>query len=238
MKYSQNPKFRGSLTFYTVVACCLVAIGGASYFALSKDKTSVKNNVSDNQSYKAPLSSYNSNGTPKKTESKVESKTEANKTVSDVPYEESKVESSTNTPPVQEKAAFVLPAEGKIIKNYSDTALQYSSTYNDMRLHLGIDIACKKNSNIKAVTNGTVTAVEKSVELGNVITVDHGSGIKVKYCGLKDVKLKAGQSVKAGDILGLCDTVPSECADEEHIHIEAFKDDKSVSPLEIIGLNQ
>ncbi len=232
MKFSKSPKFRGNLTFYTVIACCLIAIGGASYLAFSKPKTKI-NEMPDNSSYKKDTSSYNEseinqeNTTPE---------ADVKNTVSDVPYEES--QSQTESTDKEEKQVFVLPTEGKVIKNYSDTALQYSSTYADMRLHLGFDIECAKDSNVKSISEGTVVATDNSADYGGTVTIDHKNGIKVKYCGLKDIKLKTGQKVNAGDVIGICDTVPCECMDPSHIHIEATVNDNPISVLEIIGLNQ
>jgi hypothetical protein len=86
---------------------------------------------------------------------------------------------------------FIFPVDGKISKNYSETELQYSATYGDMRLHTGIDIACEKGASVKAMEEGRVVSVEENTSFGTVITVDHGNGITAKYCGIENVTVKA-----------------------------------------------
>ena len=125
---------------------------------------------------------------------------------------------------------FISPVEGKISKSYSETELQYSATYGDMRLHTGIDIACEKGASVKAMEEGRVVSVEENTSFGTVITVDHGNGITAKYCGIENVTVKAEDKLAKGEIIGAVGTVPCECADQSHIHIEMHEKGKTVSP--------
>lgn len=237
MKYYQTskfPKFVGSAGFYTIIALCLLAIGAASWFAVSRyneaqSQTGDTSSPKSYSSYDGPSSSYNSSTVIPNADVPQNNASVANP-VSDVPY--SSVE-QTSEP---EKRSFVLPAEGNVSKGYSDTALQYSQTYGDMRLHTGIDIQCDKGSDVKSAGKGTVTAVEESGELGRFISIDHGDGITVKYCGFESVNVKTGDKVSAGTVLGTVGSVPCECADKSHIHIEALKNGETVSPLSALGL--
>lgn len=237
MKYTQDYSYKKrkfGTSFYIIAACCLLILGGASWFALSNfsddENSSVKQESSE---YKDNTSSY--------IESKVEEFTEplpdvpAKDTAESVPEEpysseETKVETEKQT------VSFMLPVEGEVVKEYSSSSLQYSATYGDMRLHLGVDIACKEDTSVSACSDGTVVAVEESDRLGKTIEIDHGNGITIKYASLDGMSLKSGDTVKLGDIIGTVATVPSECNEESHIHIEATKDGKAVSILEIINI--
>ena len=235
MKYYENKKFTksvGRTGFYTIIICCLLAIGGASWFAVARYnniKSSDENSSSSlpDKSYTEESDSYTDSEeeiiTP-------EEKTDVNNEVSDVPYEE---QGST---PKNEERSFVLPAQGNIIKGYSDTALQKSETYGDMRLHTGIDIQCEKGTEIKSAGAGTVTAVDESSTLGKFVTIDHGDGITGRYCGLDGVTVNTGDSVSAGTVIGTLGSIPCECADKSHLHVEVLKDGKIVSPLEALGM--
>ena len=233
MKYYENKNFTksvGKTGFYTIIICCLIAIGGASWFALArynnvKSSNNSSSNISD-KSYKEDISSYNDSE-----EITDESSTaDVNNEVSDVPYEQQNTEQAT------EQRSFVMPAEGNISKGYSDTALQKSDTYGDMRLHTGIDIQCEKGTEIKSAGAGTVANVEESSTLGKYVTIDHGDGITARYCGLDGVTVNTGDSVSAGTVIGTLGTVPSECADKSHLHVEILKDGNVVSPLEALGM--
>lgn len=231
MRYyeSKFSRFVGSAGFYVIIGCCLLGIGAASWFAISRYNKAQLPPDSDsyNQSdktYSDNTSSYNSS--IPSSEPPVQSDIVNNPVIGE-PYEST----------AQNVAEyFSVPVEGNIIKGYSDTELQYSATYGDMRLHTGVDIACELNTDVKAAGDGVVTAVEDTSLFGKVVTVDHGNGIVVKYCGLSDIKVSVNQVVKAGNKLGNSAEIPCECADQSHVHIEVYKDGKTASPLIALGL--
>lgn len=246
MKYyksSRFPKFIGSVGFIALLACALIAIGVAIWVAVANRNEDINTPINDGSSnaapsddnqtpsYNEPTPSYNSStdNMPEASDMTPSTVTDVAGNTSSVPYEE---ETTEDAPP--EVQSFILPVDGSIIKDFNDTALQYSKTYGDMRLHTGIDITCDIGSNIKAMGSGTVTAVEEVVALGKTVTVDHG-GITVKYCGFDSISVFAGDPLNEGDILGTAGTVPSECADQSHIHIEVIKDGKHISPLKALG---
>lgn len=236
MKYYKSSKFAQTITstgFITLTACALIAIGAISWFVLSKNNNIVETPQDDNvshSSYPDTDNSYNSTvDTPSVTETP---STEVDDDVSDVPY----VEPEETTVPEETKPTFVLPVVGNISKGHSDTALQYSATYGDMRLHTGIDILCKKGTDIKSVSSGTVISIVEDANLGKVITIEYFDGINVKYCGMGSVNVNENDEVSTGDIIGTSGEIPSECADNPHIHIEVIIDGKSVSPLDAMDL--
>ncbi|MBQ2316164.1 MAG: peptidoglycan DD-metalloendopeptidase family protein [Clostridia bacterium] len=238
MKYtttSRFPRFVGGMGFYAIIALCLLGLGAASWFAVSRynkmeNSTTPQSSINE---YSGPQSSYNSStDTPE--DITTPSAEETEKTVSDVPYSEP--QESAPAPQKTEKRSFVLPLDGNIQKGYSDTALQYSATIGDMRLHLGIDICAAENTDIKAVGSGNITAVEDSATLGKTVVIDHGDKLTVKYCGMASVNVKVGDKVQSGTVIGTLGTVPLECADKSHLHLEATLDGKSVSPLAALGL--
>ena len=236
MKYSEyhsKSKFTGSAAFYIVIACCLVAIGGAAWFAaanISKRNTPSKKESSS--SYSSHNSIIESSSMPEI--SNPPTAEEAGKAVSDEPYSSVKETESSEAPDTS--VVFSMPVQGEIIKGYSEKVLQYSVTLGDMRIHTGLDIACEEGTSVSAAGNGKVTSVDESSTLGTVMTIEHNGGITTKYASLKDVKLKAGDAVSAGDIIGTVTAVPSECADQSHLHFEAYKNGHPADPLVALGL--
>lgn len=236
MKYYKTNDFAKKITstgFITVTACLLVAIGTISWFALSrKNKNNISQTPSESSrselSYQDNENSYNNYTVPES--SSQEPVTDVNESVSDVPY------TSETEKPQPSEPDFVLPVENNISKTYSDTALQYSATYGDMRLHTGIDILCDKDSNIKAVYNGKIASITDTADYGKVITIEHTPEITVKYCGMANTNFKEGDTVLSGDVIGVSGDIPCECADNPHIHIEVLKGGKVVSPLKALGL--
>ena len=234
MKYYKTSKFTKAVTstgFITMIACLLIAVGAIGWFALSrKDAVSeAPSNNSSVQSYPKTDSSYNS-----KVEVPIEEPQEpVNDSVSDVPYNEEVEETQQKA---EENATFILPITGNISKGFSDTALQHSATYGDMRLHTGVDILCEKGADIKSVGSGSVKSVSDDAKLGRVITIEYDEKITVKYCGMGSVNVKESDKVATGDVIGTLGEIPSECADNSHIHIEVFVDGECASPLAALGL--
>ncbi len=191
---------------------------------VSDVKSDISSTASDIESeYNSTVSSYND-------------------TVSDVKSELST--SSDATMPTEDKVSsvpyskntFTKPCEGEIIKDFSTEELQYSKTFGDMRLHSGIDIACKKGTSVSAAGNGKILTIEENSQYGNIVTLDLGNNMTAKYSSLDDIKVKEGDTVKAGDIIGVTATIPAECNDEDHLHFEVFKNGVAVAPFEELKL--
>ncbi|MBR5923281.1 MAG: M23 family metallopeptidase [Clostridia bacterium] len=221
-------------SFVMIIALCLLAVGAITYFALSgikSGKTDKSENSDDGKAYSSRDDSYNSSVDEPEIDVPTPSES-VDKNESTVPYEESEPQESEEV-----ARTFILPVKGNISKNFSDTSLQYSATYGDMRMHTGIDILCNTKTDVKCAANGTVIAIEESPTLGRTVTVDHGGDITIKYCGFESINVKQGDSVNCGDVLGTSGTVPCEANDQPHIHIELYQDSVPASPLEVMGLN-
>ena len=225
LKYSENyskRKFKGS-KFYIVVACCLAILGTASWFAVSNFNDNSVESVPE----ETPSKIEYQDETPSYTESEEEPQQQTAEKVESEPYVQSEVQ-------IEKPLTFTMPVEGEIIKDFSRTNLQFSKTYSDMRLHTGIDIACKESTAVSSVSDGKVVAIDETADFGTTVTIDHSGNTRVKYSALKDVKVKSGDKVSVGDIIGLSGTVPSECDDKPHIHIEVLKEGIAVSLIELI----
>jgi len=69
--------------------------------------------------------------------------------------------------------------------------------------HYGIDFAAEEGTEIKAMLSGVVTLAEPDLfYTGGTLIFDHGHGISTLYMHMKSLKVKKGQKVKQGDIIG------------------------------------
>lgn len=232
MKYtesSDNRKNAVNTGLYIIIGLCLLVIGGASWFALSATNEETKPDTQSSKSeYSAPSTSYNESvvDPPYISEPMQES-------VKDQPYS-SKAEVTEEKKP--EIIVFSMPVQGEVLKPHSQSQLQFSATYSDMRLHTGVDIAAKKGTAVSACGDGTVKNIELNTTFGNVITIEHKNGITAKYASVENIEVEISDNVKAGDIIGTVATIPAECADKEHLHLEVFKNGKAADPLKTLGL--
>ncbi len=214
MKYykSKTAKFFRGNGFYLVLALCMVAIGFAAYSAYDAVRL---------------------DDTPKTNETKQEIKTEIIETPT-IPETNDTAPAETKT----EEKYFLHPlTSGAVAKPFSSDTLQFSLTLGDMRIHLGADIVPFDNNEVYSASSGVVLAVDENTHLGNVVSIDHENGIVIRYCGLTDIAVKAGDSVSEKQKLGTVGIVTNECADEEHLHIEVLKDGVQINPASILPID-
>ena len=71
------------------------------------------------------------------------------------------------------------------------------------RPHYGIDFHATEGTPVKAMMDGEVTlAINDMYFTGGTIIFDHGHGISTLYMHMKDIKVKEGQKVTQGQIVG------------------------------------
>ena len=131
---------------------------------------------------------------------------------------------------------FVMPVGGTLKKEFSNERLQYCETYGDWRLHQGIDIAAKKGTEVCSAGKGKVKKVYVDDMKGETVIIDHGNGVVCYYCGLKNVTVSKGDILEIGQKIGVIGDIPSEIADETHLHFEVTRDSKVVDPIKELEL--
>ena len=143
-----------------------------------------------------------------------------------------------DTPTIDEEdnllPTFILPVDGIINIDFSDTVPVFSQTMNDYRTHLGVDISASLGSDVKAVADGVVTNVWEDPFMGTCISIEHTGNAVSIYKNL-DPSVKEGviigASVKSGDVIGAVgESAMNEIADEPHLHYELKVDNKHVDP--------
>ena len=223
MKYTQySQKKKGNSAFYITIALCLFFIGVAAWFAFSRVDNSNIQKAEYNNS-KPPIASNEYNSSNSSYNENTVSETPSNPTDEKVKNEEYTSKTETVKKTVKKQKSYCLPVNGEILKDFSLDTLQHSATFGDMRIHAGIDIACSEGTLVSAVTDGKIQDISETADLGKTVTIDHGDGLIIKYCGLKNITAEKDTAVKMGDTIGAVSTVPSECSDQSHLHIEAYE---------------
>lgn len=219
---SKTAKFLAGKGFYLVLAVCMTAMAIAVYSAL--DSANLEEGGESSSIYETP-----SEIVPPV----VSDQSEPQEEIDNLEEED---QDQTEPADVEGQAGyFIMPVEAQVIKSYDSQHLQYSATYNDMRLHKGTDLKPVGSNDVLSAGKGIVTIVEENTVYGNVVTIDHFDGVLIRYCGVKNITVKTNDEVKAGDILGEVGVVTNESSDELHLHIEVFKDGKDVNPEEFFG---
>lgn len=148
-----------------------------------------------------------------------------------IPAAEEKTEETTPAA-VEAKEYYIWPVAGPVDAPYSMDALAYSTTMRDWRTHDGVDIAAEQGTQVKAVSDGTVTAVFADDLLGTTVQLTHRSGLVTTYANLAaQPAVAVGDHVGVGQVLGAVgDTALCEIGQVSHLHLSMSLDGKSVDP--------
>ncbi len=232
---SRLNRFLNGKGFYIALGICMIAIGISAWTALGKFNESapeVAGNSSNNESFLTEVSSEIDTQT-EQDNIPAESDTESESSEESISSEE--ISSTTEPTAAPIAKYFKYPIDGEIIKGFNDKELQYSLTYNDMRLHIGIDIKADEGTAVKSAGDGIVLSAENDNDFGYTVKINHGNGIVGIYSGLNEkMTVKKGDTVKAGTNLGPLGTVNNECVDAPHLHLEFYKNDKPIDPKTIL----
>ena len=133
-------------------------------------------------------------------------------------------------------AVFTWPVKGEILRDFSVETLSLDPTMGDWRTHAGVDVAAKLGTRVLCMTAGSVSEIWEDSALGTCIRVDHGGKMESVYANLSpQPTVKVGDQVEIGEIIGAVgDTAQSEIGMSPHLHLEVFRDGKSMDPLELL----
>jgi murein DD-endopeptidase MepM/ murein hydrolase activator NlpD len=95
---------------------------------------------------------------------------------------------------------FIWPCDGSITELYG-TARDYNKKMDEWS-HKALDIANAENTKILAANDGVVVMAMDLDAHGKSIVIDHGQGIQTVYLHLNDMKVKKGDKVKKGQVIG------------------------------------
>ena len=96
------------------------------------------------------------------------------------------------------------------------------------RMHRGLDFAVNLNTDVVATGDGVVKKAQYDSGWGRYVKIDHGYGYETIYAHLYKIKVKKGQKVKRGDLIGKSGN--SGRAAGFHLHYEVHKNKKVEDP--------
>ncbi|MFJ3927097.1 peptidoglycan DD-metalloendopeptidase family protein [Streptomyces sp. NPDC090022] len=111
------------------------------------------------------------------------------------------------------KAGFVAPVGGGVSTAYRASGAMWSSGY-----HTGVDFIARSGTSVKAVSAGTVVSAGWGGSYGNEVVVKHADGHYSQYAHLSQLSVSVGQSVTAGQQLGLSGSTGNSTG--PHLHFE------------------
>ena len=141
--------------------------------------------------------------------------------VEETPIVEVVVQTDVKTTPTKKVETTHLP-----IAHYKYISSKFTA------YHSGVDLVAKKGTKVLAWKSGTVITARYSGNMGNLIEIKHSDGSISRYGHLSAYKIKKGQKVSAGQVIGLVGSTGN--ATGPHLHFEIVIKGKKVNPLKYI----
>ena len=102
--------------------------------------------------------------------------------------------------------------------------------YKTAKFHEGIDFTAPVGTDIYATGNGTVQSVEyASRGYGNHVIINHGFGYQSLYGHMSKIKVRAGQKINRGDVIGVVGNTGLSTA--PHLHYEVIRQGAKTNPI-------
>src|SRR5207244_2411032 len=95
-------------------------------------------------------------------------------------------------------APSIWPVRGWVTSDFGFRLDPYTA---ERRLHAGLDIANAAGTPVAAPADGTVVYAAQESGYGNVVVIDHGSGLKTRYGHLSKINVHLGDHVTRGQTI-------------------------------------
>jgi len=130
-----------------------------------------------------------------------------------------------------ESLPFRNPAPGKLIT--SPFGNRKDPFFGKLALHTGTDFHFSPGEKVKATAPGKVVSAGWAGGYGNMVEIDHGDGISTRYGHMEEVLVKAGDTVKTGDAIGLAGSTGRSTG--THLHYEVRENGHPMDPMYFIN---
>ncbi len=123
----------------------------------------------------------------------------------------------------------IWPARGWMNDGYGSRRDPFNGSAD---YHPGLDISADRGDPVVSTANGTVTSAQRSGAYGNMIVIDHGFGISTRYAHLDSFRVKTGDAVRRGDVVGYAGSTGRSTG--SHLHYEVLVYGRHLNPLQFL----
>ena len=97
-------------------------------------------------------------------------------------------------------------------------------------MHTGMDFTAPRGTEVYATADGVIEDLEvKLWGYGKSVIINHGHGYKTRYAHLSAFKVRKGQKIKRGELIGLIGS--SGKSTGPHLHYEVVVKGEKVNPI-------
>ena len=154
----------------------------------------------------------------------------------------------TPKPPIQEvpierelsfsvNDTLMWPVDGNVVLNYSMDQTVYFSTLDQYKYNPALIISGEVGAEVTAAAEGEVISITEHAQTGTTVRVDLGDGYEAIYGQLKDVKVKAGERIQQGEIIG-CLNEPTKYYSVEgcNLYFQLLENGEPRNPMEYLDV--
>jgi murein DD-endopeptidase MepM/ murein hydrolase activator NlpD len=127
---------------------------------------------------------------------------------------------------------FILPSSGEVYPNFGQRRIYNNEVHS---LHRGVDISDTWGAPVRASNSGRVVLADNLYFSGNTVVIDHGIGLFTIYCHFLRMRVKRGEMIKKGQIIGNVGATGRASGPHLHWGVNVFG--TSIDPLSILSFN-
>lgn len=99
-------------------------------------------------------------------------------------------------------------------------------------MHKGVDFAGQSGADVLATAAGVVTWAGKRYGYGQLVEINHGSGVATRYGHCEKILVTVGQRVRQGETIALMGSTGRSTG--PHVHYEVLKNGQQVNPARYV----
>lgn len=248
MNKQQRPSKKGRKQVALGLVVCFVAaiaLTGAYTWSHYKDRTQkelelaqAEEQAREDALQKASEEANNiaSKAEEKETETDTEEKNTENASNTAENSTSTQTSGSTGQINFSEDDQLLWPVNGNVVMSFSMDKTVYFSTLDQYKYNPALIISGALNDNVIASAPGIVKSIDVLAQTGTTVTMDMGNGYECLYGQLKEVPLKVGDYVNAGDVVGyLSEPTKYYSVEGCNLYFELRKDGQPVNPMDFMA---
>lgn len=131
----------------------------------------------------------------------------------------------------------MLPNSSPVFAGYNSSSYGWRiDPFNGHKaFHEGLDFPASSGTPILAAADGIVTTAERTPDYGNIVKVNHGSGLETRYAHASKLLVKVGERVVKGQVIAHVGSTGRSTG--PHLHYEIRLHGNSLDPRQYLQKN-
>jgi murein DD-endopeptidase MepM/ murein hydrolase activator NlpD len=135
------------------------------------------------------------------------------------------------TPERRWRGRFVQPLKGSVSSPFG--RYRVYSEHIRRRIHWGADLRAPVGTVTRASGAGKVVLAKELYFAGRTIIIDHGYGLYSQYAHLRDLRVKVGEHVEGGQVIGTSGITGKTTG--PHLHWQAVLNQVKIDPFRLVA---